>query len=119
MTTYYHVAPSTYSEGENLYSFIELWNTTGEQPEYKWNEMPFDFYIDTQDANVVCLFESIEEARDFRANFLTDGIILEINIPEWALSEGISMDRVDEGFPCVYHRIPATLAGETIISVVE
>lgn len=119
MTTYYHVAPDSYTEGETLYSFIELWNETGEMPEYKWTEMSQDFYIDSMDANVVCMFETLDEARNFRSDFLPTGKILEINIPEWAHSEGISMDKVDEGFPCVYYRIPATLGGEQIIVIKE
>lgn len=119
MSTYYHVAPETYNAGDTLYSFIELWNTTGEMPEYKWQEMDVDFYVDSMDANVVCLFETVDEARNFVADHLPTGKILEINIPEWADSEGLHMDVVEEGFPCVYHRIPAVLAGETIITILE
>jgi hypothetical protein len=119
MSTYYHVAPATYSEGETLYSFVELWNKTGEMPEYKWEEMDQEFYTDSMDAQVVCMFETIDEARSFRSDFLPTGKILEINLPEWAHEEGVHLDRVDEGFPCVYHRIPAKLAGETIIRIID
>lgn len=119
MTTYYHVAPSTYTEGENLYSFQELWDETGEMPEYKWQEMDQDFYIDSMDAQVVCMFDNLEAARNFRSDFLPTGLILEINIPEWAHEEGVRMDTVEEGFPCVYNRIPATLCGETVITILE
>ncbi len=119
MTTYYHVAPATYTEGETLYSFIEMWNTTGEEPEYKWTDMDKDFYVDSMDAKVVCMFRSLDEAHEFRTSFLTDGKILEINLPEWASEEGIRMDTVGEGFPCVYDRISATLCSETIIKILE
>lgn len=117
--TYYHVAPATYNEGDDLVSFVELWNMTGEMPEYKWQEMDRDFYVDSMDAQVVCLFDNLEAARQFRSDFLPTGIILEVNIPEWAHNEGIHMDVVEEGFPCVYNRIPAILCGETIITVKE
>ncbi len=119
MTSYYHVAPDTYSEGDDLLSYIELWNETGEEPEYKWREMSKEFYIDSEDAQVVCLFDNIEAARQFRSDYLPTGKILAVNIPEWAHQEGIHMGTVDEGFACVYHRIPATLCGETIITIAE
>jgi hypothetical protein len=119
MKTYYHVAPATYAEGATLFSFIELWNTTGEMPEYKWVDMDVDFYTDSMDANVVCMFDTLEEARQFRSDFLADGKVLAINIDEWMKNEGITLDMVDEGFTCVYNRIPATLAGESVISILE
>lgn len=119
MPTYYHVAPNTYIEGEDLLSFVELWNANGEMPEYKWAEMDMDFYVDSQDAQVICMFESLDEAREFRTNFLPTGRILKINLPEWAHEEGVHTDMVEEGFPCVYNRIPAILCGEIIITILE
>lgn len=114
--TRYHVAPDTYQTGDDLYSYIELWIRTGEEPEYKWQEMDKDFYTDSLDANVVCMFDTLAEAEQFQAE--NGGKILAIDLPDWASEEGVTLTTVDEGFAAVYHRIPATLCGETIISEV-
>lgn len=121
MTTYYHVAPSTYQEGDDLYSFAAYVSEYGEAPAYKWGSdtAPIghpDVYLDSKDAQVVCMFDNLEDALDFQADYLPSGIILKIELPAWAHEEGIRISKVREGYPCIFDRIPAILAGDIIIT---
>ena len=95
-TTYFHVADRSYKPGEDLFCWDEL-ERLGCAPEWKWEEADIGF-----DGDVVCLFESLDEAREFQAAHSPDGIILRVELPEPAPV------RVEEGYPAVYGRVPAT-----------
>jgi hypothetical protein len=98
-TTYYHVAPADY-DGGDLLSFEEL-EARGYNIEWKYESDLFDPF----DTDAVCLFETESEARDFIADFLPDGILLRVVIPDDA--DDVRMVRVAEGYPAVLRKIPA------------
>lgn len=117
MTTRYHVAPDTYSDGDDLLSYRQYEAEYGETPAYKWgDDTEQELYLDSKDADVVCMFDTLAEAQEFQAEF--GGIILAIDLPEWAAEEGVRMTKVGEGYTAIFDRIPATLGGETVISKV-
>lgn len=97
MATYFHVAPAHYQDGDDLLSFEEL-EARGDTPEWKYEGEPVD-------TDVVCLFETEAEARDFIDTFLADGRLLRVTIP--ADADDVRVMRVQEGFPAVLRRIPA------------
>ena len=94
MTTYYHVAPASFTIGDDLLSFDEQ-EAHGMEPVWKWD-------CDYVDTDVVCLFTTIDEARDYRDESQPDGLILQIN-PDAELR----LTHVTEGFPAVFAKIPA------------
>lgn len=106
MQTYYHVAQSNYDDGD-LLSFASYELEYGECPAYKWDsEQDFDLYTDSIDSRVVCVFESLSDAEEFRAEY--GGIILRIDLPDWAIDERIvDKTRVGEGYTAFFDRIPA------------
>lgn len=115
MTTRYHVAPDTYQAGDDLLSYRQYETEYGETPAYKWgSDTEQELYLDSIDADVVCMFDTLAEAQDFQLDH--GGKILAINLPEWADEEGIRLTQVGEGYTAVFDRIPATLCGETVIS---
>jgi len=97
---YYHVAGPDYRDGDDLLCWDEL-DAMGQAPSWKWDGEP------ELDTDVVCLFETIEEAREFQAEFQPAGRILAVDLPEDYEAWGIMMTRVSEGYPAVFCRIPA------------
>lgn len=97
MTTYFHVAPAHYRDGDDLLSFDEL-EARGETPEWKYEGDPVD-------TDVVCLFETEAEAREFIDTFLSGGRLLRVTIP--ADADDVRITRVQEDYPAVLRRIPA------------
>lgn len=73
---------------------------------WKWNEAPVG-----HDGYWVSLFreEQLDEARWFANDYLTDTVIIELDLPEadeaeaWGLRYGLN----DEGYLSVAHQIPA------------
>lgn len=96
-TTYYHVAPAHYQSGDDLLSFNEQ-EARGLAPVWKWD-------CDYVDTDVVCLFCTLGEARDYIDEFQSDGKILAVTIDDD--EDQLSMTRVSEGYPAVYRLIPA------------
>ncbi len=97
---YYHVADPSYQAGDDLWCWDEL-DAQGLAPEWKWGGAP------ELDTDVVCLFESLRMAQAFRAEWLPDGQILVVDLPEDYETWGLRMTRVSEGYPAVIRRIPA------------
>lgn len=97
MKTYYHVTPNTYQTGSDLMCFDVL-GEKGYEPHWKWD-------CDFVDTDVVCLFDTRDDATDFIDNFLVDGILLRIDVPDD--DDMCSFTKVSEGYTAVYSRIPA------------
>ena len=102
---YYHVADESYTGGD-LLSYSEL-VARGIAPSYKWE--------DFVDVDVVCMFDNIGDAINFREEWLPSGKILEINIPDNDFAGwGLVYAPVDEGYPAIGGRVP-----EKFIKIVE
>lgn len=96
MTTYFHIAGPNYRIGDDLLCWDEL-DAAGEAPEWKWDGEPFD-------TDVVCLFETREDAEQAIADglFPADVTLLRVEVPADA-----TVTRVSEGYPAIFNRIPA------------
>ncbi len=93
VTTWYHVAHSTYTAGQDLYCTDELYAMGIELP-WKFDGEPFD-------TDVVCLFDNVEDARKFRDDFCTpDYVLLRVTLPD-----GAYVVNVEEGFTAVPRKI--------------
>ena len=81
---------------DGLLSVGRQWQLFGEEPALKWKG-----WLDT---DVVCVFcaSELSDARDFAAEHLTDGVIVELNLAE----EELDLVRVDEGYLAVMNEIP-------------
>lgn len=107
MTTFYHVAPATYQDGDDLICLVRRANGNYElaarYARRRWPEYP-DYAIGP-DAHLVSLYESRTDASDHAGTH--GGVILEI--------DGAYLDLVrnSEGFPAVHDRIPAKLIRRT------
>lgn len=97
MTTYFHVAPADYQDGDDLMCFDEL-EARGYDVSWKYEGEPVD-------TDVVCLFGSEAAAREYIEVFLPAGRLLRVTIPTDA--DDVRMTRVEEGYPAVYRMIPA------------
>lgn len=97
MTTYYHVTTSDYQSGDDLLSFEEL-EARGVDVAWKYEGEPVD-------TDVVCLFETEAEAREYIDVFLPVGRLLRVTIP--ADADDVRLTRVEEGYPAVFRLIPA------------
>jgi hypothetical protein len=91
----YHVTGQDYHEGTDLLSFDAL-GLDGETPEWKWEDGQ------NMDTDVVCLFDTLAEAEDFRAEYQPAGRILAVDLPD-----DYRTTTVGEGYTAVYDRIPA------------
>jgi hypothetical protein len=100
MSRYFHVAPADYHIGDDLLCRDEL-EAEGRLPVWKFDGEPFD-------TDVVCLFSTHAEAVEFVRDFLSDGIVLAVNLHD-AEAWGLRLTRVDEGFTAAFGRIPAHL----------
>lgn len=113
MATYFHVAPNSYNEGEDLLSWDAYTERFGETPgAWKWDEAEEGF-----DTDIVCVFRG--DQRDAAVEFIEmwmDGSakLLTIEIPEDAMAE-VRMGVNEEGFDYVARMIPA----EFIVAVEE
>ena len=97
---YYHVADNGYQEGDDLWCYAEL-ESQGYSPTWKWDE-----WCEGLDTDIVCLFESLDEAREFQATY--GGRVLAVDVPDDA-----RIIRNDEGYPCIGRCIPsAWISGE-------
>lgn len=105
--TYYHVAPASYRGGD-LLSRDELENR-GILYMHKWETEEEDY----PDGDIVSLHTTLEDAKDYLAEFEPNGQILKVDIPEWAYHEGLRVLENNEGYPCVLGKIP----GEFVIEV--
>ena len=99
MTTYYHVTNASYESGTDLL----CWSRLADQglvtdADWKWEDAEVGF-----DGDVVCLFSTEAEAREFQAEI--SGRLLRIEIADDDTE--IILTRVSEGFPAVLYSIPA------------
>jgi hypothetical protein len=104
MSTRYHVADESYRIGGDLLCRDRL-EIQGRAPEWKWEDAQEGF-----DGDVICLFDSLEEAQDFRAEWCPNGIILGIDLPadpDELMEYGMAYRRVAEGYIAICDRIPA------------
>jgi len=118
--TYYHVAGSEYQEGDALLSLDKL-EEVGIEVEWKWEDADYGL-----DADVVCVFDNIEEAQWFKADFAPGGKILKIEIAQEDIDEPTSwkdgyggtiyprMTTVEEGYTAFYDGIPAAWITEIV-----
>lgn len=97
MTTYYHVTPPDYAPDHGILSY-------GEAPG------PWKFEGERFDSDIVCLFETIEDAREFVALWLPDGIIHAID-PEPDAADPLTPSRNEEGYLYVFRVPPAHIIG--------
>ncbi len=100
---YYHVAPAEYQTGDDLLSFDEQC-ALGWEPTWKWD-------CDYVDTDVVCLFSSLEAAREYRDECRPTDRILQVSIP--SDDDMVSITTVAEGYTAVYRRIPAQYISES------
>lgn len=111
---YFHVAGSQYQAGDDLLCRDALIDA-GLDIEWKWDDAPDGF-----DGDVVCLFATEDEAREFAG--LHGGTPLAVDVPDdllgdaatdrtyWkSVSGGIAdgLTRVDEGYAAIRGGIPA------------
>jgi hypothetical protein len=83
--------------GEDLYSQDELCDM-GVEVEWKFDGEPAD-------TDVVCLFDTLAEAVDFRQVFAPDHKMLEVTISDD--EDELTMVTVSEGYTAVVRRIPS------------
>ena len=103
----YHVAGETYEPGDSLISRDRL-TEAGYEIAWKWDEADEGF-----DGDVVCLFEALAEAQEFRID--CGGTILAVTIPDqiedqYQTEHGYitpRIVRVAEGYIAVTQGIPA------------
>lgn len=97
MTTYWHVASSDYRAGDDLLSYDAQYERWGVEPTWKWEGEPID-------TDVICLFETRDEAEDMLAEY--GGQLLKVELIEDDLLD-LRMTRVGEGYPAIQRLIPA------------
>lgn len=101
MTTYFHIARESYSDGEDLLSWDSYIERYGEQPcVWKWEDADEGF-----DTDIVSLFSSRDEADAYMDDF--GGVMLHVTIPDWAEDEGMMIVTNSEGYTAVMSHIPA------------
>jgi len=110
---YYHVASSEYQEGDSLLAKDKL-EEAGITAGWKWEDAEAGF-----DTDVVCVFDSLEEARLYKQDFAPSGKILEIEVAREDLEDPIAWQtkwgfyitpkttRVAEGYTAFRDGIPA------------
>lgn len=101
MTTRYHVADPSYQIGTDLLCRDRLLEM-GKAPEWKWADAE-----EGADGDVVCLFQSIADAHEFRQDWLPSGRILSIEI-----NDEMRLTVVGEGYEAVRWSIPAYAISE-------
>lgn len=103
MPTFYHVAPATYNDGEDLLSWDAYVERYGEQPTtWKWEEAEEGF-----DTDIVCMFraDQRDDAEAFAAEYFDSAKLLTIELEDG--EEGVHILTNAEGYACVMGRIPA------------
>lgn len=88
-TTYYHVAGAGYELGDDILPFTRLVER-GDAVVWKWADAPEGY-----DGDVVCVFDSLDQAIDFRAEF-GGTLILAITVPDDEPADGAGL------YPTVY-----------------
>lgn len=106
MPTYYHVAAETYEAGDDLKCF-DLLEEQGYEVAWKWEDAEVGF-----DSDVICLFESREDAAQFVVDFQPTGRLLRVELPDDYQAWGIRLTTVREGYPAVFRSIPAAFVSE-------
>ena len=107
---FYHVAAADYTQGEDLLCWDEMAARGWVEPsDWKWDAERTiaedgsvtvePIYLDTE---VVCMFRSLDEEREFAAEYVAGGLVLSIEVPE-----DVTIITVDEGYPAILNRIPA------------
>ena len=96
----YHVVGDGWQPGEDLLSYDAHEERYGEPPAWKWDGEPFD-------TDVVCVFDTLDEARDFRDTFASGARVLAICVDDD--EDRLRWTRVDEGYRAVFRCIPADL----------
>ncbi len=108
---YYHVTGPDYNEGEHIYCYDRLVEM-GCAPAWKWEEAEDGF-----DGDVVCLFDNLDDAKEFKHDYQPNGQILAIDVEpdEYGIDETglyspegnrIKIVTVSEGYYAVYGHIP-------------
>jgi hypothetical protein len=93
---FYHVAPESYREEEDLCSYNELARRGRDPGPWKWpKEVPGD-------PDLVSLFRTLADARSYQQTY--GGIIYEVRLPPDYERQHVRPN--SEGFPSVRHRIP-------------
>ena len=95
MQRYYHVAPESYQEGEDLYSYDSLVEQ-GQAPPWKWGR-----YCHAE-TDVVALFCHPWDAVKFQEDH--GGTIYAVELPPEFETEHVRRNK--EKFPCVKDRVP-------------
>lgn len=110
--TYYHVAGGSWEPGDDLMTWESL-KASGIEGVWKWEDAEEGF-----DGDVVCLFDAIEDAREFRRDFGGAAIVavtLDVEDGRALLSSyERAIERNAEGYLCIRADIPAQY-----LSVVE
>ena len=99
----YHVAGDGWQQGEPIYTYDDLMDM-GCAPEWKWEDAPAGY-----DGDIVCMFESLDEAVDFQSEFGGQIVKIEVWEDEW------TMGRNDEGYLYKSGAVPT----EAIIGTIE
>lgn len=105
MAIYFHVAPATYNDGEDLLSWDAYVDQYGEQPTpWKWDGAEPGMI----DGDVVCMFreDQREDAEYFASEWITGPAKL-LTIELESGDDGIRILTNHEGYACVTGRIPA------------
>jgi len=110
---YYHVTGSEYQEGDPLLS-LERLEEAGVEVEWKWEDADYGF-----DADVVCVFDDLKQAKLFKEDFHPNGKILKIAVVQEDLDDPIAWQTrwgfyitprqttVEEGYVAFRDGIPA------------
>ena len=99
MTTYYHVADPSYEPGMDLLCWDRLAGTIceSEMPDWKWDDPPGSI-----DADIVCMVDTIDEARIFR----TDWCDSTYKILALDITDECEIITNGEGLLAVYNCVP-------------
>jgi hypothetical protein len=100
-TTYYHVTSKDYEDGDDLWCWDEL-ELQGRETLWKWEEDQVGV-----DTDVVCLFTTRDDAQAFLEEWIPDGVILTITLPQNPTEVGLRIVHVAEGYPAIIRMIPS------------
>lgn len=110
MATFFHVTSANFTFGEDLLSWDSYVQATGETPgPWKW-----EAESEGLDSHLVSLLreDQADEINEIASFIDGDAVVLTIVTDEgWDAELGWTVN--DEGYTCVYHRIPA----ECIVSM--
>lgn len=99
--TYYHVVAGEWDGGDLCcYEWLE---ERGEAPAWKWPEAPVGF-----DGHLVCVFETLDAARDFVAEWISGPFEI-LQIDAEPIANEVRWKHNDEGYLAACWSIPAKL----------